>query len=109
MAPGPGGSFTSAREKVPTSTGELLERLSDRDDGWLRWVRKRDTDTIYAKWKFTAGRQHNTYIMVVGQTWQVRYILQLLLLKLDKYDSGDNSDLVEDTFHSAVGEANRYE
>ena len=100
-----GGSASSARQTLPTSAGELLSLISHRDDGWLRWVRKRDTDTIYAKWKFTAGRRHNTYIMAIGQVWQVEYILQLLLLKLQKYDEGDNTDLVTDSFHNTVAEA----
>jgi len=43
--------------------------------------------------------------MAIGQVWQVEYILQLLLLKLQKYDEGDNTDLVTDSFHNTVAEA----
>ncbi len=103
--PGVARSYDSPYSALPKSADGALERLSQRDDGWLRWVRKRDTDTVYAKWKFTHGRRHNTYIMAVGQTWQATYILHILLLKLEKYDEGDNSDLAVDSYHTVVGEA----
>lgn len=100
LAVGARGYSGGTRKAVQSGAGAYLGELSQRDDGWLRWTRKRDTDTVFAKWKFTHGSHARHYVMAVGENWQVDYILQLLLLKLDKVDAGDLTDLARDTFYN---------
>lgn len=92
----PGAASHRATQR---GTRAMLEELLLRDDGWLRWTRKRDTDTTYCKWKFTHGPHERHYVMAVGEYWQADYILTILLLKLAKVDAGDLSDLAADTWY----------
>lgn len=65
-----------------------LASLCDRDDGWLRIVRPRDSDTLYLKWKYTQGKHAGYYVMACVQYWQVSYGLELLVDKLDAVAAG---------------------
>lgn len=98
------GRGAAASAAVQVSTRSYLEQLSQRDDGWLRWTRKRDTDTVFAKWKFTEGRHRLHYVMAVGQWWQVDYVFAILLAKLAKVDAGDTSDLARDTVYNHLND-----
>jgi hypothetical protein len=106
-----GGGWAPAtpHKKVLTGAVGFLEELLQRDDGWLRLIPSRDGSPVYAKWKFTAGKHANHYVMSVGQYWQLDYLLQLLLLKLDKVDTGDLGDLAKDTLYNHAADERRHD
>lgn len=75
-------------EATTANSGGALLSLVTRDDGWLRIVPARDSDSVYIKWKFSRGPWSRHYVMAVVQYWQMGYGLSLLLDKLDAVDSG---------------------
>jgi hypothetical protein len=87
------GSPASARsphqpDSATAYAGNPLLSLVTRDDGWLRIVPARDSESVYIKWKFSRGPWSGHYVMTVVQYWQMGYGLALLVDKLDAADEG---------------------
>ena len=75
-------------EAATTYAGNPLLSLVTREDGWLRIVPARDSESVYIKWKFTHGPHARCYVMAVVQYWQMGYGLALMVDKLDAVDAG---------------------
>jgi hypothetical protein len=70
--------------------------------GWLRVTCSPDGDTIYLKWKWTAGTYQNKYVMAVVQSWQLPYGFALLYEKYWRVlDRGEGAS--EDRFYNGKG------
>jgi hypothetical protein len=68
--------------------GNPLLSLVTRDDGWLRIIPSRDSESVYIKWKFSHGTHAGYYVMCVVQYWQMGYGLNLLVDKLEAVEKG---------------------
>lgn len=77
-----------SRDTVAPRLYEALVYLVSRDDGWLRLIPSRDGTMAYAKWKFTAGRHRDSYVMVAVQSWNSIALPWLLVEQLIKVDTG---------------------
>jgi hypothetical protein len=88
----PHGSVAARTPHSPAAatgnSGGALLSLVTREDGWLRIVPARDSESVYIKWKFSRGPWSRHYVMTVVQYWQMGYGLSLLLDKLEAVDSG---------------------
>lgn len=104
MVPGGARDGAAVNQALQGGATAMLEYLSRRDDGWLRWIPSRDGQPIYVKWKFVRGPFERKYVMSVAQAWQVEYALQILLVKLAKVDAGDVSDLANDTYYNHLAD-----
>lgn len=103
------GDRASAAHALPARTSTALEYLSQRDDGWLRFIPSRDGSPVYCKWKFTSGPHQNCYVMSVGQYWQLDYIFHLLLRKLDDVDAGNLDPLAADRLYNHYADEVRHD
>jgi hypothetical protein len=68
---------------------DALDSLLSRDDGWLRITPQNDGETVYWKWKWTAGKHINHYVMVVYPKSQSGDALLRLALKVHAVDRGE--------------------
>lgn len=90
---------TSPPSKAPVQPGMTsLTTLLCRPDGWLRACPDGDSTLVYLKWKFTAGRWANHYVMVLVYYWQLDYGLSLLLDKIAAVDEGARRP-TQDTYY----------
>jgi hypothetical protein len=74
--------------ETDSSLWAALQYLTSRDDGWLRIVPHDCGDTVYYKWKFTAGRHLNSYVMWLDTNADPVRSLVGLIGKLKAVDEG---------------------
>lgn len=82
---GGGGSITGP---ASDSAAAALFGLLTRDDGWLRISPKDDGATVYWKWKWTAGKHINHYVMAVYPASQSAEAVLMLAKKVNAVDTG---------------------
>lgn len=92
---GGGGSISSWGS--PAAARALLGILI-RDDGWLRVTPKEDGETVYWKWKWTAGPHVNHYVMVVYHSSESSEAITRLALKIDAVDRGEQTPVKDHYF-----------
>ena len=85
-------------EAVTPSLLEALEGLLTRDDGWLRISPQNDGRSVYFKWKFTAGKYRDTYVMTVYPYHQCTEGLARLASKIDAVYRGEQTPVKDHYF-----------
>lgn len=75
-----------------------LDFLLTRTDGWLRITPQDDGETVYFKWKWTAGPHVNHYVMVVYPHFQCGNAFLRLALKVDSVDRGEQRPVKDHYF-----------
>lgn len=86
--PQPTSGFGSV---TPGESITLLEHLcagAASLPGWFRLVPASDGKTVYLKWKWTAGKLQNRYVMTVGQPHELGELLGLLVEKVRAAEAG---------------------
>lgn len=87
----PGGEAATPTVQPEVASSAVARALMPfllRDDGWLRIVPQEDGATVYYKWKWTAGKHVNHYVMAVYPASECAEALRRLAAKVDAVDSG---------------------
>jgi len=69
-----------------------------RDDGWLRVTPQDDGETVYFKWKWTAGKHVNHYVMSVYPASESAEALRVLAIKVHAVDRGEKAPVKDHYF-----------
>lgn len=69
-----------------------------RDDGWLRIVPQDDGATVYFKWKWTAGKHRDHYVMTVYPQFESGEALARLAAKVHAVDRGEQPPVKDHYF-----------
>jgi len=77
-----------AGTQAPIAITSLLQRLANRDDGYLRIIPDKEQSWLYVKWKFNGGPHAGGYAFVSGESHDVVALLWQLQQQIDDIYSG---------------------
>lgn len=92
-------STSAPQEAVAAEVARALLPFLTRDDGWLRISPTNDGETVYFKWKWTAGPYANHYVMAVYPAHEADQALALLARKMHAVDSREQKPVRDHYFH----------